>query len=173
MSRLAEEKYNRLTSHLIRSCVTPDILKRVTTLIVEKAVLEPTSCPMYAQLCYDIHNKLPKLPPKTMVSGEITFKKVLLNTMQKVFEGTYELSEEIRKMNAPDQKEERIDKERLLKLRNLGNLRFVGELFLKQMIPEKIVHHIVQELLGADKKMCPPDDDLEALSLSQDYRQQA
>ncbi|KAG7584887.1 Armadillo-type fold, partial [Arabidopsis thaliana x Arabidopsis arenosa] len=96
---------------------------------------------------------------------EITFKGVLLNKLQIVFEGIDELSDEIRKMNAPDQKEERTDKEMLSKLRTLGNLRFCGELFLKRKIPEKIVHHIVQELLRDAEKMCPSEEKLEALCL--------
>ncbi|XP_019093628.1 PREDICTED: eukaryotic translation initiation factor-like [Camelina sativa] len=65
-----------------------------------------------------------------------------------VFDGTDELSDEIRKMNAPDQKKERKDKERLLKLRTLGNLRLVGELFLKQKISEENVLDVLQDVLG-------------------------
>ncbi|XP_010431691.1 PREDICTED: eukaryotic translation initiation factor-like, partial [Camelina sativa] len=137
-------------------------LKRVTTLIFDKAVLEPTFCAMYAQLCYDIHDRLPKFPPEPIGSDddEITFMRVLLNTIQMLFDGTDELSDEIRKMNAADQKK---DKEMLLKLRTLGNLRLVGELFLKQTIPEKIVLHFFQELLSHDEKTYPSEEKLEAV----------
>ncbi|XP_002888026.2 eukaryotic translation initiation factor isoform X1 [Arabidopsis lyrata subsp. lyrata] len=160
MDQTAEQKYLALISHLTRSCITSDILKSVTTLIFDKAILEPTFCPMYAQLCCDICDKMPTFP-----SSKITFKRVLLNTIQNVFEGTDELSNEIRKMNAPDQEEERRDTERLSKLRTLGNLRLCGELFLKRKIRGKIVHHIVQKLLGDDEKMCPSEENLEAVCL--------
>lgn len=117
----------------------------MTSLIVDKAVLEPTFCPMYAQLCCDIHDKMPSFPPSEPMTGEISFRKVLLNTCQNVFEGTDELSEEIRNMNALDQKAEREDKVKLSNLRTLGNLRLVGELFLtRKLMIENIVFKIVQ-----------------------------
>ncbi|CAL9237768.1 unnamed protein product, partial [Arabidopsis halleri] len=165
-NQIAEEKYGRLMSQLISSCTTSDILKRVTTLIFEKAVLEPTFCPMYAQFCCDIHDKMPRFPPSEPMTGEISFRKVLLNTCQKVFEGTDELSEEIRNMNAPDQKAERDDKVKLSNLRTLGNLRLVGELFLtRKLMIENIVFTIVQKLLEDAEKMGPSEGQIVAICL--------
>eukprot|EP00850_Spirogloea_muscicola_P025614 SM003704S13651 [mRNA] locus=s3704:444:1367:- [translate_table: standard] len=63
---------------------------------------------------------------------------------------------------------QRAEKDKRLKLRTLGNIRLIGELFKQAMIPEKIVHACVQELLGerpADAKAAPPppEENLESL----------
>lgn len=142
-----------------------DVLVRVTFLIFDRAVMEPTFCPIYVELCQYLSTALPQFPPEEPDGKRIAFRRILFNTCQKVFEGADNLRAEIKDLSAPDQEAERRDKEKIVKLRTLGNIRFIGELFKQKVLPEKIVHHCTQQLLGTDAKVGPAEENVEALCL--------
>lgn len=57
--------------------------------------------------------------------------------------------------------EEREDKRLKARRRMLGNIRFIGELYKKSMLTERIMHECIKKLLGEYQK--PDEEDVEAL----------
>ena len=56
---------------------------------------------------------------------------------------------------------ERDERMTIARRRMLGNIRFIGELFKKQMLTERIMHTCIMKLLGETKN--PDEEDVEAL----------
>ncbi|KAM3269956.1 hypothetical protein P3S67_029862 [Capsicum chacoense] len=65
-------------------------------MIFLNAVLEPTFCPKYAQLCADLNLKLPSFPSNEPGGESTTFKCVLWNNCQEAVEVDYKLRAEVR-----------------------------------------------------------------------------
>ncbi|PIA28775.1 hypothetical protein AQUCO_06700057v1 [Aquilegia coerulea] len=164
LNKLTPEKFDLLKGQLINSGITtPDILKGVISFIFEKAVLEPTFCPMYARLCFEFNENVPTFPSDKPGGKEITFQRILLNNCQEAFEGAEKLRAEMRQMTVPEQELDHRDKERIMKLRTFGNIHLIGELFKQEMVPKIIAQQIVQLLLGNDDKTFPDEVNVEAI----------
>uniref|UniRef100_A0A6N2KNE4 MI domain-containing protein n=1 Tax=Salix viminalis TaxID=40686 RepID=A0A6N2KNE4_SALVM len=132
---------------------------------IDKAVLEPTFCPMYALLCSDLNEKLPPFPSDEPGGKEITFKRILLNNCQEAFEGAGNLRAEIsKKWNAGIRNE-------WFKLRTLGNMRLrrwcmkrlSTILFRSLLEPICFSLFFFAELIGDDSKTCPAEENVEAI----------
>ncbi|KAH7428597.1 hypothetical protein KP509_09G008000 [Ceratopteris richardii] len=164
LNKLTPEKFDVLLDQFLNSGIeSADILKGVISLLFDKAVLEPTFCPMYAKLCSHLSTALPEFPSDDEDGKPVTFRRVLLNSCQEEFEGADNMRAEIHQLTGPDQEVDRLEKERLLKLRTLGNIRLIGELYKLKMIPERIVNYCIQMLLGPNPKVTPAEENLEAL----------
>ncbi|KAM3336978.1 hypothetical protein P3S68_032678 [Capsicum galapagoense] len=147
LNKLTPENFGIFKGRLLDAGITrADILKGVISLIFDKAALEPTFCPMNAQLCFYLNEKLPPFPSTDEPGGEeITFEHVLLNTCDEAYEGVEKLLEELMQMTAPEQALERMDKEELVKSRDHGNKMLTGQLLRRKMIPKMTyLRHLLQ-----------------------------
>ncbi|KAM3269963.1 hypothetical protein P3S67_029869 [Capsicum chacoense] len=167
LNKLTQENFDIFKGRLLDAGITrADILKGVISLIFDKAALEPTFCPMYAQLCSYLNEKLPPFPSTDEPGGEeITFEHVLLNTCDEAYEGVKKLLEELMQMTAPEQALERMDKEELVKSRDHGNKMLTGQLLRRKMIPKMTyLRHLLQiDLLYRDPKGSPRDKYIDAI----------
>ncbi|XP_058179710.1 uncharacterized protein LOC131298334 isoform X2 [Rhododendron vialii] len=163
LNELTPENFDLLKGQLIDSGIrTADILQEVTSLIYDKAVLDPTVCPLYAQLCSHLGERLPSFPSDEL-GLKITFKRLLLNNCQQAFEGIDKIRKELTQITASEQELERRDNDRMIKIRTLGNICLIGELWKQKMLTDRIVHEIIQKLLGHDTKTCPEEENVEVV----------
>ena len=94
--------------------------------------------------------------PLTTKRRKACFKGILLNECQRVFQtGLDQISDETK--TSIELEELRSAQKR----RMLGNIRFIGELYIRGMVIEIIIHSCVQHLLKDPQN--PSDEDLEAL----------
>eukprot|EP00854_Cymbomonas_tetramitiformis_P012415 gene12415-14668_t len=160
LNKLTPEKFDKLSDQLVElGIATADQLRGVISLVFDKAVAEPGFCALYARLCMKIS--------KEGESKPMTFRRVLLNTCQEEFEGAANQRAGILAEIAAEPhlgEEEKEFRMRKVKLRTLGNIRLIGELYKEKMIMEKILHACVTDLLGSVKtKELPPEENIEAL----------
>ncbi|KAF3651756.1 hypothetical protein FXO38_06916 [Capsicum annuum] len=96
-SRVTKKAVNIFEQEVTGSSLGNSLRQKCTgviSLIFDKAALEPTFCPMYAQLCSYLNEKLTPFPSTDEPGGEeITFEHVLLNNCDEAYEGA-EFSEQ-------------------------------------------------------------------------------
>ncbi|KAI4378041.1 hypothetical protein MLD38_015582 [Melastoma candidum] len=137
-------------------------LKGLISQIFDKALMEPTFCEMYADLCRHLSQELPDFSDD---NEKITFKRLLLNKCQEEFERGEREQEEADKVHEEGEaklsEEGREEKRVKARRRMLGNIRLIGELYKKKMLTEKIMHECIMKLLG--QHQTPHEEDIEAL----------
>uniref|UniRef100_A0A1B6CCD2 MI domain-containing protein n=1 Tax=Clastoptera arizonana TaxID=38151 RepID=A0A1B6CCD2_9HEMI len=170
LNKLTPQKFDKLMNQVNQLPInTVNRLKKVIDLVFEKAVDEPGFSKAYALMC------------KTLSSLEITyqnevgedvkcnFRKLIITKCQSEFESEKhsELNvdkrlEEIKNCTDPEKKKEMQslfeEDERKVRMKSVGNVRFIGELYKLQMLTSAIMFRCLQQLL---KK--PEEESLECL----------
>lgn len=134
-----------------------DELELVISLLFKKALTEPHYCETYADMVFALKQRMPEFPSE--VGGRpVTFKTVLLNQCQNEFEAL----PSILKMTAEEL--DGLDLEEIdfqmkkRKDRVLSNMKFIGHLFLRQLLSAKIIGSVIQDLTSCDQADVLPEE---------------
>lgn len=188
LNKLTLEKFDKILKQIIDIDLNSyEVLNGVVKEVFEKALFEPKFSGMYAQLCQRLDPPTREMLEKAKVLDEqgrqLFFRNILLNNCKEEFtrfagsgdkagtiaKGGEEESDENKSKEPKTEKEKKKAKAEAdmaatkAKRRMLANVRFIGELFLKGLISEVIIHRqCIQRLLslGVEKK---EEDVLEAL----------
>ncbi|KAI3930248.1 hypothetical protein MKW92_035767 [Papaver armeniacum] len=148
LNKLTVEKYKLLRSQLIRSGITtPYLLRQVASLIFNRAVTEPTFCPLYAFLCSELCQYLPSFPPDEPGGKEVRFMRILMKYCQEAFEGGNMMAAEIRQKIMADASDQDFECRYKERRRNLGNIQFICELSKQKRVFLRIVHFMLKHLV--------------------------
>lgn len=163
LNKLTPQNFDKLFEQVHEASIdSATTLTAVISQIFDKALMEPTFCETYAKFCVQLAADLPEF---TEDDEKITFKRVLLNKCQEEFERGEREQEEAEKIEEEGEvkltPEEREEKRLKARRRMLGNIRFIGELYKKSMLTERIMHECIKKLLGDYQN--PDEEDVEAL----------
>lgn len=132
-------------------------LEAIIELIFRKAVTEPHYCETYADLVFSLKSVYPDFPSPD--GGKpVTFRSLVLNICQNEFEellASSDLTEE-EKSNCDAEEKAHLIKQK--KHRMCANMKFIGHLFLRQLLSTKVVGSVICELVGFDDDKTTPEE---------------
>jgi len=160
LNKLTIDKFDRFLDKLLGVQITSlKVMSLMIDIIFEKAVSEPNYCVMYARLCAEMAKKTPKFPTEDNPSQTMDFRRCLLTRCQKAFEDKKQPPEIDPGMTDLVKREELENLSTKIRKQNMGNIKFIGELFKIQMLPERVLHTCLKLLLDdADKPQIVEDD---------------
>jgi hypothetical protein len=128
--------------------VSAEMLRMCIPLIFEKAVAEPTFCVLYADLSAVLSRELDERATFGTDNGKtVTFRRELLNTCQDQFEAMEVQRTKLFAGGNTDEYERR-----QLRMRELGTIRLLAELFNKELVTQAIMKIVISGLLS---RGCP------------------
>jgi translation initiation factor 4G len=163
MNKLTAANFDRLFQQIVDCGIAnATVLTGVIDLVYDKAVTEHTFCGLYAQLCSSLCEKMPELAISE--TETTTFRKILLRKCQYEFENRHMvILSEPRGAEAAEELQADADLlEIKRKQRVLGNIKFVGELFKKNLLSEPIMHGCIYMLFGGPENI-PEEEELEGM----------
>jgi translation initiation factor 4G len=122
-------------------------------LVFEKALVESKFSTMYAELVFEINPRIAGVKTKSIAADgqetvrEVTFKSLILNKCQHEFENKPRIEKIPDEVTDPEAREMLELKNTKLRMKNMGLMIFIGELYKKGLLKENIMHYCVQQLL--------------------------
>jgi len=150
LNKACPENAARLARHLASDAApqSGEELVLVIGLVTKKAVAEPQYADTYADLVCSLVSKIPAFPS---ASGgrPVTLKSALLNIVQSEY-NSIPATMDGRQMG-PEWLQQ--------KARFIAIMHFIGKLFLRRLLPAKIIVAILEERLGRRRSSGPPPEE--------------
>lgn len=160
LNKLSVESFERLSDQFLNiGMETEEIMGRVVDLIVSKAQMEEHFCFMYADLCKKITEKWvsEEVPEdQAAAASEDTsalpnlgkaFRTRLLTRCQEEFQQDREAAmQAVMELQIPEEDKE--EKLFVLKKRYTGHMRFVGEIYMKDLLKPTKLYLCIEDLLA-------------------------
>jgi translation initiation factor 4G len=151
LNKLAKENFARISDTILNNFVyNPEILQEFARILFNKCVKEPSFIDVYMQLADQLFKKfnVPKGQPIPQGKEGMNFKKVFLTFCQTTFE--HQENEDFLKEMPGDLDEE--EKKQKKKQRIFGNMKLIGQLFIRGDLSDIVVKACVERLLKEDKE---------------------
>lgn len=143
LNKLTKERFESLCEQVLSLPLsTPEQLAAVAHEIFEKATTQQFFRQLYTELCLRLDSHL---ACKGGPIGGKSFRKTLVNECQASFERHVQPLDATLLVGLSE--EDRFEAEMKLKNRRLGNMRFIGELFVRRLLALKVMPPILHELL--------------------------
>jgi len=152
LNKLSMTKFDKLSDEFMAVGLdSEDLMDKAVEMIVQKAQLEEHFCFMYADLCRKITDQWSSGSAENEESLGKSFRVKLLEYCRAEFSRNRVAElEAIRNMEiSPEEKEER---EIVLKKRYTGTMRFIGEVYMKNLVTSGIMQTCITELLQATEE---------------------
>ncbi|XP_043492134.1 eukaryotic translation initiation factor 4 gamma 3-like isoform X5 [Polistes fuscatus] len=173
LNKLTPQKFSTLVEQVRALNIdTQERLQGVINLVFEKAVDEPSFSVAYALMCKELAMIEASGNDKSgakQTESSVNFRKLIISRCQKEFEKnpidevtrTNKLKE-IDECTDPEKKKDLLlqleEEERRIRIKSVGNIRFIGELYKQGMLTTSIMHRCIIHLLDQND-----EDSLECL----------
>lgn len=159
LNKLTPQKFDTLLSQIKALKVdTIERLQGVINLVFEKAIDEPNFAVAYAKMCMELSQMEVGITTTDGKKEIVNFRKLLITRCQEEFEKqsrdesiTEDKIKEIENCQDPEKKkeleEELEDAQRRIRVRSVGNVRFIGELFKISMLTVNIMNVCISCLI--------------------------
>ncbi|XP_065187628.1 protein piccolo-like isoform X2 [Sycon ciliatum] len=158
LNELTPEKFEKLAMAFDELEInSEERLRGVVELICKKSLSEPTYCELYARICLRIAD----LEVPAIAGGEaLSLRKVLLTKCQKEFYSRDSAFADLEKkhlsdadkLSSEDLKQKTAEYESevsVLKKNSLGNIKFIGQLFMLRFLTKTVIYWCLRKLLAA------------------------
>ena len=160
LNKITLDSCDVITSKISDISITePWQLDLIVGSVFDKAVIEHHYSEMYADMCIQLRNRWPELP-YTFINEEtgesntiaITFARTLIEKCQNEFDAipaSLEPTEEERERLKNDSADLEILRSKK-KEKILGNMKFIAQLYLRQLLSTNVISSVVNQLLSEE-----------------------
>lgn len=149
LNKLTEERFESLCSQVIALPLsTPEHLTALVTEVFNKATTEQHFLSLYTDLCLRIDTHLTSNIDSEFSVGGKCFRRALVTECQASFERNLQQPMQLSCSDILDE-DEKYEQLVKFKTRCLGNVRFIGKLFVQKLLAAKILLPVICDMVDA------------------------